>query len=317
MENKVRLNYLDIAKGMAISMIVLGHLFKSGSIMKLIFAFHVVLFFMISGYLLKFKDVNALSKKSINSRIRSVVIPYISFSLIYIIGDFIISKFDVSNLMWDSIYTLMLIPRSALWFLPAFFIGEMLFLLILRFKNNYVKLVLIIGCFAIPYGVTFIRYNFIILVIARALIACGFIGIGYYTKDIIDKISIRQALILFVISFVMAQLNVSVDLYSLVIGNIIMYVLTGFIASASVIVLCKKMHTNRVLEFLGANSIIIMSTHQLILKSSNIFIENNFIILLIIVILEYPIIKIIDNYVPCILGRFKKKEKYIEEVAVD
>ena len=46
-----RNNYLDVAKGMALFLVVLGHLVRArGTVFTWIFSFHMMLFFFISGY---------------------------------------------------------------------------------------------------------------------------------------------------------------------------------------------------------------------------------------------------------------------------
>ena len=65
---------------------------------------------------------------------------------------------------------------------------------------------------------------------------------------------------------------------------------------------------------MGLNSIIIMSTHQNIIiilrKILRVEIDNlsgETILLLIVILIEYPIVNIINKYAPWIIGKFKKK----------
>lgn len=75
----------------------------------------------------------------------------------------------------------------------------------------------------------------------------------------------------------------------------------------------KEINGSKVLEFLGQNTLVIMATHQLILqailKSPLIKYLNGIMIIFIILLLEYPLIKIINKYLPFMLG--KKREKSI------
>ena len=61
-ENK-RIQYIDIAKTLGIILVIAGHIVSSDTeIKKVIYSFHMPLFFMLSGMLLKVKDqYNALT----------------------------------------------------------------------------------------------------------------------------------------------------------------------------------------------------------------------------------------------------------------
>ncbi len=49
-ENKKRINYIDIARGIAIILMILGHIVPPGTIRKIIFSFHMPLFVIVIGY---------------------------------------------------------------------------------------------------------------------------------------------------------------------------------------------------------------------------------------------------------------------------
>ena len=55
-----RVDYLDYAKGIAIILVVLGHIFSGGNIKTYIYSFHMPLFFIISGYLFNYSNVKSL-----------------------------------------------------------------------------------------------------------------------------------------------------------------------------------------------------------------------------------------------------------------
>ena len=65
MENRKRINWIDVAKGIGIFIIVLGHVLKTGFLRQLIFSFHVPFFFLLSGVTLNTnqKFLNFVKKK--------------------------------------------------------------------------------------------------------------------------------------------------------------------------------------------------------------------------------------------------------------
>ena len=54
--DKKRMDYIDIAKGIGIILVILGHRNISTDIKQFIYTFYMPLFFMLSGYLFKFKN---------------------------------------------------------------------------------------------------------------------------------------------------------------------------------------------------------------------------------------------------------------------
>ena len=85
MENKsTRLEYIDIAKGIGLILVVFGHLFSyNGELSIIIFSFHMPLFFFISGYCFcphKYNDFESFLVK----KVKHLVIPYLIFSIVNI-----------------------------------------------------------------------------------------------------------------------------------------------------------------------------------------------------------------------------------------
>ena len=63
-----RLQYIDIAKGIAMICIILGHL-GNASINRIVFTFHVPIFFFITGYFTnKKRDLNGFIKNKAKSK---------------------------------------------------------------------------------------------------------------------------------------------------------------------------------------------------------------------------------------------------------
>lgn len=105
-----RIDYLDIAKGIGIILVVLGHSFPDASytvgiqnpickvIFELIYTFHMPLFFFISGYLSP-KLVIQKEKKMILKRISSLLIPYLFMSMLYVPLRLLLS--NMANSSWN------------------------------------------------------------------------------------------------------------------------------------------------------------------------------------------------------------------------
>ena len=267
---------------------------------------------------------NINHKKLVLKKVRALIIPYIIFSIINTIGNYIINIMSIISLKVDFVKTITLYGIDALWFLPALFIGEYIFLLYKRFINkNIYKILFFISILGAALVLVILNnYNVysavlreINIVLIRSSVALFFINFGYYTYNIINKINIElyKIIIILLFSIVFSLLNGRVDLWGVQFNNLFLYVFNSIMGSLLIISISKKINGSKVLEFLGKNTLIIMATHQLIietiLKSSLIKYLNDIMIIFIILLLEYPLIKIINKYLPFMLG--KKREKSI------
>lgn len=99
-----RLKYIDRARGVAIVTIVLGHLFTiiserktdmdTALLVRFFSIYEIPLCFIVTGHLFFTIDImNCAVAKFIKKKIRSLLIPYFAFSLIYIIFNILINLF--------------------------------------------------------------------------------------------------------------------------------------------------------------------------------------------------------------------------------
>ena len=268
---------------------------------------------------------NINHKKLVLKKVRALIIPYIIFSIINTIGNYIINSMSIISLKVDFVKTITLYGIDALWFLPALFIGEYIFLLYKRFINkNIYKILFFISILGAALVLVILNnYNVysavlreINIVLIRSSVALFFINFGYYTYNIINKINIElyKIIIILLFSIVFSLINGKIDLWSLQFNNLFLYVFNSIVGAFAIIFITKKINRSKVLDFLGQNTLIIMATHQLIIKfilATSIGTKLNKIVLLcLVLIIEYPIIKIINRYLPFMLG--KKRIKTIK-----
>jgi len=288
-----RLTYLDTAKGIGVFLVLIGHLqgepFFSYSpifspLCKWIFSFHMPLFFIISGMLIRLKnDENKDLKTLATKRFRGIMIPYYWFSFFYLLAvvyALIRGNIQVGTLYEQIWYVLSLYGMSVLWFLPALFLGELLFLLIM--KKAPKKLAPVCLLVTLGLGIVFnmllksFTYETVVLkglsqfltVLIRPLFVCSFIAVGYYAYGFFkerEKKSIVELLIglvLMAIDVVLFTQNSSVDFRSLVYGNLILYYVCAITASLGLILICKNLPDVKPVIFWGCNSLIVMAVHN-------------------------------------------------------
>ncbi len=182
-DNKRNLT-LDVAKGLAILLMIFDHILGRG---KIITSFHMPLFFLISGYLLKEETwIDTLKKKS-----KGLLLPYIRFSLLVLVVGFFKAKFYLhatwqatgNYLLQKVIDTCMARDIWLLWFLLALFVSILLYTGIRQiFSNRIWRAVAVILVF---FGGYFLsqRYgsdNFYYL--DQGMMATFFIAVGDLAK---------------------------------------------------------------------------------------------------------------------------------------
>lgn len=127
-----RIVYIDIAKALGIILVIIGHTVSSNTLCKeILYAFHMPLFFLLSGILIKdTESYNAMSwRKFLKKRFSQLMIPYVLFGLVY-------SSFSFKNLafvLWGTRETLIYAGSlTSLWFLPVLFVANIIVGFVLR-----------------------------------------------------------------------------------------------------------------------------------------------------------------------------------------
>ena len=307
---KKRIVYLDIAKGIGMILVLLGHLQNDTvfsyspyilSLCSWIFSFHMALFFIISGMLMAVKGENAANIKVFTKkRFKSIMVPYFWFSLIYVfivLYSLLIDKVvPLKTLFIQLWYVFGMYGMNVLWFLPALFAGEILFVFLTqRFKNHksIIAILLLLTCAiaanqlrgGLPNNAEiYERINELIITLIRPVFACSYIFIGYYiyiglrltgTKLSNSRLLIIPAIsVLLVINIYINTINRPVDFRSLVLNNYPLYYLSSISGSLAVILismLLSGIHIGSrineetsfpVLKFYGVNSLTFMAVHN-------------------------------------------------------
>lgn len=281
--DKHRIGYIDLAKGIAILSMVLCHVCNLPYVYAWIYSLHMPIFFIISGILLTNKKV--FNKESFDSnfikKLKTIIWPYITFSVIYCCLDIIKDNMDESFL-WIIKHTVyyFVFGYHALWFLPAMFIANILFNIFHSLSKNWARFLIdtllligtsIIAQYVVDKDRTLMVY--IIIFFNRALIGYLFIEFGYYLINIIDVIKneylkLITAVLCLGIDTYTALLNVP-DLHFSLIGNPLLYYFNAIIGTLGILLLCNwidRIKDLQLLKYCGMNSIIVLLTHILFVE---------------------------------------------------
>lgn len=325
-----RVEFIDIARGFAIIFIVCGHTITYSShcdlIYKILCGFHVVLFFILSGYTFKIKEDETFLK-FVEKKFKRIMIPYFIWAILFLIPFFIFGEkvsntlgakanFELGNQLFNVLYgngnSQALKQNTALWFLPALFSMEFIYYWIIRLirkKSNLVKILMIIPLLLIA----FIANSYLKFVfpwgINTVLVLGIFFYIGYLFKDF--KMFSKEKLFniyyivpLLLIGIVAALLNDKVSAVNYRYGNLSLALISGLCLSIVIIYISFLINKNSVLEYIEKNTMDILIFHKLfilvcqtklgiiseLMKDSNILIEMLICILVIILSIIFSLI---------------------------
>ncbi|MCR4706259.1 MAG: acyltransferase family protein [Lachnospiraceae bacterium] len=293
MEKSGRLAYMDMVKGIAIILVVLGHSpVVSDGVLTWLTSFHMPLFFILSGILFYLKHSHTEDLKDYAlKRFRGMMIPYFIFSVVYIgVFYYYLARFpEVMTMAFireSYLQALSLYGISVLWFLPTIFFGELVFYGLMKRLPRW-AVVLIISVFAflppflksgldvyLPDSVTgmtlFARYFFLGLI--RIPEAVAFLGIGYGVRYLCDVYTRRRGQVqssvevlmgvgLMLLHAAAAFGNERVDMHFIVQGDPILFHVAACSATFGLLLICKHLPKVWLLDVLGVNSLIVMLTH--------------------------------------------------------
>ncbi len=344
-----RLDFIDVARAIAIFLIVLGHTLvhsaHCGLVYKYIYSFHVPLFFILSGFVFKRKDIESYFTFFKNKFLR-IMIPYFIWATLFLIPYFILGnaigdalnidssynlKDMLSNILYGNANGAALKQNSALWFLPSLFCAEIVSYFIVKladkgYKQDFFLLLLL-------FLMSFICHRFLSFILPWGIntiyVSIPFFFIGYLLKkyNVFEreerKSHIFYLLLLFVIgSYASFNNYQTVTFIEFMYGNLLFTFISGIFLSIVLIAFSKKIRNKKWLQYIGKNTMGILIFHKIILvlfhtklgKISEILMNSNLEFELILsllitgisILFSLFITYIVNSFFPFSLGNKKK-----------
>lgn len=313
-----RAEYISIARAILIIMVVIGHTQTQLTFVlprNWIAVFHMPAFFIISGILF---DNDKWKSRSIRDfilrKIKTLLIPYVFFEFFGGIIEMVIygpTHLNLNGIIYNA--ATMNCNIGADWFLPTLFAAELVFFLLTKFSNKYVQgIVTLIGTILIFYRPT----NHYLIVLFRMVVAYVFVCAGNIFKQLFTAEYGKRNEIIFIIIAFLATVaatatNGLISIWSLKLGNPIIFLVAGFAGSYMIIRISRYIHCSK-LSYIGDHSLTIMGTHQII--SDVVFgyfgIElitplTSLEAFAVIFLFELLIVPLFDTCVPFLIGKSK------------
>lgn len=325
-QTQIRYSWIDILRAFGIVAVIMCHTSFPG--LQKFFAgpFEVTIFFFISGYLSvknEYPKLGCFLKK----KIKSLLVPYLFFSVIWIIYDLFFllvdGNFSVKKVLLVVISYLIQIRMKPIWFLACLFFSEILVYFILKITNNNLLALTIISVTIIV--ASFIYYTYIKKPLPwnvdLCLVSIPLMLIGAIVKkeNIIEKIIKYNKIFLVFISFVFMlfavlinYINVNVfnlllgiDLFSNSFGNYFMFSISAILSIFSLLFLSIAFEKNKIFEYIGKNSLVIFALHSMPIAvldrvigyKNNVFGFKSFLIMIIVFIVSLSISSLINELI--------------------
>lgn len=288
-----REKWIDNAKGIAILLVIVGHVYSGlqGFIdFNFVYGFHLVVFFLLSGFTLKKQNIG---REYINKKFSRLMTPYFYTSLAVIVGDIINCKIihhdftikKVTNIISRDLMrsffasgTITLFGGidlgtriGAIWFLPALFFGILIVQIVLKYCDKPGKkgLPWIAFSFIAILGSVSARFIWLPFSIQSAMMAALFIYMGYQIREtaLLRKVKWFHYIIALIILLIgirlgycgisFAQANMNDLLLSIPIG----------LAGCLLVYGISKAYKGQLFQCLGQRSLIILCVHLFALET--------------------------------------------------
>lgn len=318
---------IDVSRGIAALLMIIGHLKLNNEVDQFIFSFHMPLFFILSGMTVhEEKEFFPYLKK----RIRRLLVPYFIFALIF-------AEPEITN--WSKCFfgtregLLNAGSLSPLWFLPCLFSADVIFHLLLKFCREE-KVLIIVSLLLAAVGIIIRRFlPFGIALpfsIDIAMVSIPFLLIGYLLKrhsefmnkakdNLVAGIIVAVGLVIILLFTYSRNLPPSavdgiyhVEMATGCYGNIFWFYFNSIIGSFAVILFSLLMAGKlKVMERFGNCTITCLVSHWSILSLMNRIgavinvnpVLFHVITVIVTVIAVFGIHHVLESYAPNLIGK--------------
>lgn len=260
---------LDVSKGLGILCIILSHVTTDGENLRyFLFAFHVPLFFLLSGYFFK-ADIKKVRYRIIKYLLLYIILSMLDIVILYFFNPQLLNvKIVVEGFLGlDS----QMIFNSPKWFLLTLLGVQIIAVFVLKLTRvKQVAWIIFFG--VIGYVLRYPRRG----CLCACFVAMIFFYSGYILKEtkglqtfmsfFSDKIKLFLAIFMFIIVWKLGKYNGMVSVQKLIYGHYILFYINAYIGIFSVLFLGVVLAGSRVLKFLGKNTFLIFLTHYYLVR---------------------------------------------------
>lgn len=293
-QKEKRIEWIDTSKGIAIILVVMGHVVSSyheaglylekatvfNFFNQFVYSFHMALLMALSGYLyfLSSKKSKKNKKMQVLSKTISYGIPYIIFSVLWTVMKMALSGLTNSAITLKDLLLIPAYPISFMWFIYALMFMQIIQVVIgdLTIKGKVVHLILAGGGYCLqPLMVNWLEcIDFSDLIVSDFLKFYLFYLMGVYLVDVvIDKLKNTNTVVLFLSFGLLVLGNVLVYL-NILPTNLIYNFIIACIGVVCFINISMKLKRMKVLQYFGKQSLVIYVLQGFVIAATRIFLTK-------------------------------------------
>ena len=274
-----RIEYIDMFRSFGIILMIMGHVGFGDSFDQFIHAFHMPMFFFVSGFL--FRNKKERFSAYMVKKCKTLILPYIIFGLFH----YVVYSLMNNSFSFEPIKALLLFPTNglpiagALWFLIALFVADIVYYWIERIKDQRIQCIIVISVALMgQYLPRFFEMS-IPFALSPALVGVGLIHIGRKLRkyeEVVVGLTWYQILffgVLISASIIKSNYinmrtgNYSAD-YLMFWVNAVGASVIGLNISRSVKTFFKNCVVSNYLQSVGRNSIVYVCFNQIVIMLS-------------------------------------------------
>jgi fucose 4-O-acetylase-like acetyltransferase len=231
--SSVRIGWIDIAKGIAIILVIFGHTFIPGSLWRdVIFSFHMPLFFILAGYTFKLRPLGELAQRSFPQLIIPFLLTFLVCQIILgfsyqsqISADYFLKT--IGSFVWSSgyLYEPLGIPAvGMIWFLVCLFFSRLGFAFFMQTFESYKTPEWIRGlCFVLLAGLgvsigsllnIYLPFSLDLALVAQLFLYVGWVFKKYQLSERFGKFYlVLPCLLIWVLAILFGKLEMATRAY--------------------------------------------------------------------------------------------------------
>ena len=278
--NSKRIEWIDIAKGIAIILMVASHGMIGGGLMRnYVFSFHMPILFSISAYNMRLPNNKELLIDNIKKDLKGLIGYYFLFAIAALVLQIVFAdhlslefvcgllQHQSLALLWGSgISVYNFPPIGMIWFLISLFFAKTTVNVVYYFFNNnhYYESIYVV---LVSFGLILARYDcFLPLNLDVSLVCIFFLWMGLLYKRYESKIDenyIMIILISFIIQFACLNQNIQIDISGRTYNSLSL--LMAVSGELVIVYLCKALtnttYLKKALSFFGKETLVVLFVH--------------------------------------------------------
>lgn len=271
--------WLDELRGIAMILVIFGHFCPEWSEYFVFTSpIKIPLFFAITGYCFNFRDGDALSW--IRNILRKLVLPWLILSLVWFKVFVALIKGDVTACMN---YVVAFISGKTLWYMPCCIVAEVLHFAVLKVSKNRTKFEVLYSAVLAVAGFGLSSFGIgDFMLINTAMIVQIYIEIGTLLKQWVQKaigannVS-KESVILMAVYIILGCVSMmcypgkAMDVHTNTYHNIALLLCMVIIGVSALFLSFSRLSVrNRILSFIGQNTLVFYMLNPYAVKTINI-----------------------------------------------